>query len=225
MTVMPHADVPRQSEAGFTLVELLVGVILLSLLTIAMFGGLRFGIFAWNHGTVHADRLDRILSVHSLLRRLIADTYPYYTAAKPALPNVMFAGTQSTLSFLARTPTSLGGNGRMQYTLITEGGSTRSSLILTSRPELSSEGSITSQTRTSLVDNADVIEFAYFGKTRTDQDITWHNSWAGQPNLPVLVRLRIKLAGRDWPDLIVAPRVEVDVGCIYDALTKRCRAR
>jgi len=52
--------------------------------------------------------------------------------------------------------------------------------------------------------------------------------WTLPSRLPRLVRVKIEFPDGDarfWPELLVAPRIDVDVGCVYDALTKRCRGR
>jgi hypothetical protein len=40
--------------------------------------------------------------------------------------------------------------------------------------------------------------------------------------------VRVRFAHGDerlWPDLLVAPLVSADVGCVYDALSQLCRGR
>ncbi|MES5488363.1 prepilin-type N-terminal cleavage/methylation domain-containing protein [Bradyrhizobium sp. INPA03-11B] len=213
------------AEAGFTLIELLVGIVLLSLLTTAMFGSLRFGLLAWNHGTNHADKLQRVLLVQSLLTRLVAGAYPSYVTNDPSHPYVLFEGSPNALRFLAPAPIALGESGRLAYTLHAENRGSFSSLVMTSRSELAGGGDTKSSSTATLVDNVDGISFDYFGRGRADRDAVWHDRWSGEANPPTLVRLRVATAGQNWPDIIVVPRIEVDVGCVYDALTKRCRAR
>ena len=46
--------------------------------------------------------------------------------------------------------------------------------------------------------------------------------------LPTAVRVHVEFAGADsrvWPDLVIAPRVTADQGCVYDPVTHHCRGR
>ena len=72
------------------------------------------------------------------------------------------------------------------------------------------------------------MSFSYFGKRRVDKAPAWHDAWAAEPALPLLVSLKVRFRSGDtrlWPDLVIAPRITADVGCVHDPLTKRCRGR
>jgi hypothetical protein len=46
--------------------------------------------------------------------------------------------------------------------------------------------------------------------------------------LPRLIRITVTFDATDrrrWPELTLEPRIAVDVACVLDALTKRCRGR
>ena len=58
-----------RSTAGFTLVELLVAMTLIGLISVALFGGLRFGARAWEAGNERAESFSQLEVVQSLLRR------------------------------------------------------------------------------------------------------------------------------------------------------------
>ncbi len=57
---------------------------------------------------------------------------------------------------------------------------------------------------------------------------SWRTSWSNEKTLPQLVRIYAVFPDGDariWPEFVVAPRVSVDVNCLYDALTKYCQGR
>lgn len=218
----------RAGEAGFTLLELLVALALFGLLSVALFGSIRFGMAAWTRGTMRADQVDQILHAQNLLRGLIEDAYPLFMPAVPAGGQVDFDGTHQSLDFLAPTPIarSIGGKSRFRITIARR--AEAADLVLTSTAELAWPEHATQPITAVLLAGIRDAQFAYFGVTRTDRAPAWHAVWQGQTTLPQLLRLRVRLADGDtrmWPELLVAPRITADVSCVFDPLTNRCRGR
>ena len=221
---LPHR---LRAQAGFTLVETLVAIALLSLLTVALSVSLRFGLDAWAKGSAHSDQLSRALTVEGLLRRVLEEAYPYFVFNDPACQCVDFDGTRDTLMFLAYAPAALGGSGRSRFRLSVTRHEGLSDLVVASQAELAAGSSPSSGEKT-LLAGAAAVEFSYFGRSRTESSARWHDQWSRQIALPELLRIQVRFAegdARRWPDLVIAPRIVVDAGCVYDQLTKQCRGR
>jgi general secretion pathway protein J len=227
MTCRP-CDRVDAGQAGFTLAELLVALALLSLLSAALLGSVRFGLIGWSHGTARADRLQDTMVVQELLRRLIGEAYPLFVEGGSKNGHVAFEGERQSISFLAPAPVALGGGGRLRFTLALGRSGGKSDLVLTSRSELADRGDSAKTARKVLLGDLHSVDISYFGSTRSDRTIGWHDSWRGEAAMPQLVRLRISFGSghsRQWPELLIAPRIAVDEGCVYDSLTKGCRGR
>jgi general secretion pathway protein J len=217
-----------RDQTGFTLVETLVAITLLALLSIALTGGLRFGVDAWARSSAHSDQLSRTTVVQGLLRRAVGEAYPYFLSKDPTRPYVDFEGTSESLAFLASAPIVLGSVGRSRFRLSIAKHDGLSDLVMTSQAELAAADAPTTVERKMLLAGTAFIEFAYFGKLRSETNAEWHDSWTGQTALPQLLRVQVRFSKGDtrlWPDLVIAPRISVDVGCVYDPLTKQCRGR
>ena len=216
----------RQTQAGFTVVELLVALTLFSLLCTLLFGKVRFGLKAWQHGLAHAERVDHSMIVQNLLRRIIGEVYPTFITDDPAHPHVDFAGTENTLAFIGPAPIAAGRGPRYRFLLAAEHHEARTDLVMTSQPELAEEPSAV--TRNSLLTDIEHLELSYFGRAPSGDAAQWHRNWSQQSSLPQLVRIQVRFHAGDtrlWPELLVAPRISADVTCTYDTLTKRCRGR
>jgi general secretion pathway protein J len=215
-------------QAGFTLVEALVAITLLSLLSIALTGSLRFGIDAWARGSAHSDQLSRTLAVQGLLRDIVGQAYPYFLSSDPTRPYVDFDGKIDSLALLAPAPIALGVTGRSRFRLSVARREGLSDLIMTSQPELAAADAPATVQQKTLLTSTAVIEFAYFGTLRSETGPRWHDRWTEQAAMPQLLRIQVRFTegdSRTWPDLVIAPRITADVGCVYDQLTQQCRGR
>jgi len=214
-------------EAGFTLVELLVGLALFSLLATLLFDNVRFGVKAWQLGSAHAEQFEHDLVAQDLLRRLIGNVYPMLVQ-DGVNQRLDFEGDKEAVSFLGQAPVVASGGGRFRYKLQVERQHDRTDLVMSAAPELASLQGTAMARRTVLLSDIDGAEFSYFGDGEAGQTLQWQDSWRQRVAMPRLMRLRVAFRAKDaraWPDLLIAPRITADVGCVYDPMTRRCRGR
>ena len=214
-------------EAGFTLVELLVGLALFSLLATLLFDNVRFGVKAWQLGSAHAERFEHDLVAQDLLRRLIGNVYPMLVL-DGVTQRLDFEGNKEAVSFLGDAPVVTNGGGRFRYKVFVEHRQDRTDLVMSAAPELANPQAAAMARRTVLLSDIDRAEFSYFGDGEAEQALQWRDSWRQRVNMPRLMRIRVAFRSADaraWPDLLIAPRITADVGCVYDAMTRRCRGR
>ncbi|MGJ4946770.1 prepilin-type N-terminal cleavage/methylation domain-containing protein [Bradyrhizobium sp. HKCCYLS20291] len=210
------------SEAGFTLVEVLVALALFSLLAVLLFDNVKFGMQAWRSGSARAESFQRELASQDVLRRLIGNLYPMMLGENAAQRRVDFSGQADRLEFLGDAPLVSGGAGRYRFKLFAERQRDRVDLVLQAHHELAARQEAE---RTLLVSDIGRVEFNYAAKAI---DASWSTMWQDQTDIPGLIKVRVVMRpgdGRNWPDLLIAPRVRADVGCVYNALTMRCRGR
>ena len=210
----------RATQAGFTLIELLVTVTLLSFLALLLFGGLRFGVRAWEGAQAHGEGTDDLRIVQNLLRRTLEQAYPRYGASDPIHPVVDFRGHADWVTFLAPAPQSVGEGGRSRITIAVEREGGDMQLTIRGEPELAASGE--GAWSAPLLRNVAAVRFSYLGGGQ------WRSDWADSNTMPSLVRLHIEFRRGDrrvWPDLVVSPRIEADAGCVYDATTQHCQGR
>jgi general secretion pathway protein J len=215
------------NDAGFTLVELLVALALFSLLIIVLFDNVRFGLHAWQRGSVHAEQFERSMMSQDLLRRTIGNLYPMLIADGGA-PRIDFDGTRDAVSMLANAPIVADGGGRFRFRFSVERQQDRTDLVMNSEPELGGPRASPMTARRVLLSDIDRAEFAYFGETAAERSVQWSDSWTRRSDIPKLVRVRVAFRSGDarvWPELLIAPRILADVNCIYDPITTRCQGR
>ncbi|MCX7383324.1 MAG: prepilin-type N-terminal cleavage/methylation domain-containing protein [Alphaproteobacteria bacterium] len=171
----------RRRDAGFTLIEMLVTVVVLGLLAASLLQGSRLGIAAWDG----ADRRQRDLmeaeAAERVLRDVIARMVPLAQNAPPLL------GTPGTMAFRA---TATG------ETTIAIGLGLDAAKRLVLRELAAGRGGVR---ETILLESVERLAFAYW------QGGVWQTEWR-RDGVPRLVRVQYQLGGRlrrQWPALVI----------------------
>ena len=200
----------QRHAGGFTLVELLVALTLFALMSVLMFGGLRFGLRAWESGGERIDEAAQVEVVQNLLRRALSQARPPWDHEDRETLSV-FSGTPDTLSFVAPLPSHSGSGGLAVFLLSERQNSDGASLALVwkiFRPD-NLDSAAFDEDRL-LLENIGGIEFAYYGRFDASRPPNWLDQWDGLLGLPQLIRVRVRFPPGDrrrWPDLVVAPRL------------------
>ena len=177
----------RSRAAGFTLIETVISMTLLSFITLIGYQGLVFGIEQWQRGDERMRfRYDHHQAI-SWIRGKIG------TAEKVHDPNgqnyeYLFSGASQSLDFVARFDRArLGGLyvGKIFYDVRERG-------IYVSyylhHPDVKGESA---STRVPLLADVASVKFSYYGR-KSGSKFGWHDSWNKSNTLPQLVRLEVE---------------------------------
>ncbi len=218
-----HGRARRRSESGFTLIELLVALTLLGLISVVLFGGLRFGTRAWEVGNLRAEQLAQVQAVQALLRRRIAQALPPRPeAARDAGVDERrraFSGESDALQFLAAVPSRAGVGGIYAFDLVVIEDGARVRLEFTWRLHRADDEAESGDTpeaglggRRVLIDGLARAQFRYFGAPDSGAVADWRDRWVAEAGLPGLIAIEAEFPegdGRAWPVLQVAPKLGV----------------
>lgn len=210
----------QAGDDGFTLVELLVAMSLLTVLMALVFGGLSFGTRAWEKTSRRATGADDVRFAQALIRDDISASYPMLQSS--GSPSIAFDGGASALSLLTRGP-----RGHAKVNLAVSSRPHGITLTRAMRDELALDAAAGPAPRI-LIDGAQSVTFSYFGAPSPGRPRQWNDSWSGATRPPELVRVEVVFPpgdSRRWPALIVAPRIAADVACRYDPASKYCVGR
>lgn len=195
-------------QAGFTLLEILVVVVVLGLLMIGLTQGVRAGLTLWDAQARRTGETAELDAAARVLRGLLSGiTASPASGFNPGAPTaVELKGTAESLTFIGDLPTGLGTTRRADITLVLSQGR----LVLRwvpHRHELSNAPP-PEPIETELVRKVDRLELAYWGSPSPDQAAGWQTQWDG-PAIPELIRVRLILSKDDrrrFPALIAAPQ-------------------
>ena len=205
----PVADREISRSTGFTLVELLIAITLFALLSVMLFGSLRFGIRATDQGTLRMERLAEIAAATNFLRTQLSDAQPLTKNDADGTQSVAFDGERDRLEFVGLPPAYLAPGGWHTLEFVTERSGRFQHLAVRLRTLSASDpSSALSASRGSvLLDHVRSVAFSYFGKAGNEDTAQWHDEWQGAAYLPALVRLRIAFDdGGQAPDIVIAVR-------------------
>jgi general secretion pathway protein J len=211
-------------QSGFTLIELLIAMTLLGLLTVALFGGFRFGVRAWDRTESASVGASDVRRAQSAIADTLGRAYPEYQNSNPTDTHVYFDGQAAKLTFLAPDRTQAGA--LAVITLSRQQVRGQSVLVMQTIPELAADPARQRVSRI-LLRGLSAFDIAYFGTDKANAAPRWFSSWRDMQRLPHLVRIRAAFAkgGPDWTEMVVTPRVVADVSCNFDPLTKYCQGR
>ena len=210
-------------DDGFTLLELLVALAVLGLLSLVLFGSLRFGVQVWQRSEDALETANHLRNVEATLSRDLMRAYPLYISTAPGQAKIEFDGVMDSLTFLTPDDSVPGALDRV--TIKKETMDDGAVVVRRSALELSSQSGVHDKV---LLKRVRQLRFSYFGAKAPGEPPVWRNEWRDKTKLPNLISIKIEF--RDhfdgfWPGLVVAPRLSSDVGCVFDALAKDCRGR
>jgi prepilin-type N-terminal cleavage/methylation domain-containing protein len=93
-----------KSEAGFTMLEMMIAVTLVAIMAVGLWAVFRIGISSWSRGTSFIDTNQRHRSILDMVQKQIASTFGVYKQSDPQLsvpPALYFSGTENSLRFVS----------------------------------------------------------------------------------------------------------------------------
>lgn len=190
--------IAKRRQAGFTLLEILVALVVLGLLLVALAGGVDFGTRSWQGQARVIDRSADLQSSDSALRHLIEQADPGLDTPRGDL-----VGNAHQVAFTSRLTDGAGGQMPVRVTI---GVDDRHRLVLGWAPAPNARllAPQPPPRQDVLLEGIDRLELSYDGPDG------WVRSWSGN-TLPALVHLHLQFSpgsGRSWPDIVAGPTRE-----------------
>jgi prepilin-type N-terminal cleavage/methylation domain len=196
--------------AGFTLLEVLAALVLLALLLVGVYSGIRTATHSVRSGTAAIERIDQVRSAQQFLRRELAQSLPQPISHTDHGEPIYFEGSAREMRYVAPLPGYLGKLGpqlqRLQLVDDAHGG-LRLELSLALLPPDGQPPQPLGEPQV-LLDHIKTGSFNYRGVDQQGAALPWSPAWADGRLLPQLVRVELQLPGTvDWPQLDVPLRV------------------
>lgn len=201
---------PRQSLVtcrGFTLVEVMVALALLSVILLLLFSSLHTASRSWTLAERKTEDNDELRLAGTFISRQLSQIVPvvWMTGGER---RIVFKGMHNELHFASTLPAHRGGGGLylLTFKVVEHDGKRHLDLIYRlAKPELQSFDitALDDVSSVSLIEEIEAVEFTYYGAGHTEDEPTWHSEWQNLEALPRLIRVQIKASdpAQVWPAL------------------------
>ena len=207
-----HAGCRR--SGGFTLLEMLVGLVLFSLLAYTAYAGLRVGSRSWESGNERTEELSDLRVALGFVDQYLGRAVPLAVRADGRW-HVEFEGDEDSVEFMTEMAAHLGVGGVYHMRLEVQDAKDGKRLVMRRRLLGAQERDLDAQearelsafyTERVLAQKLESVSFEYFGlksdTTRARDEPEWLERWEERRALPSAVRVRIEDEGGEWPELV-----------------------
>ena len=198
-------------NAGFTLIEVLIAMTMLSLMVVLLFSSLTIGAKSWEQGEKKIADVNEIAVVQQFFNHHLAHATPQWNDFDPEKDRVFsFQGKKQSLQFVAAFPASAERAGLQLFNLELKKKDKQHFINVTLTPFFPlTEGNEWFQDDVELVKNVQRFELSYFGLNDETGELVWQNEWLNKEQQPRLVKILLELDdGRYLPEMIVALNVD-----------------
>lgn len=191
---------PLSPARGFTLLELILSITILSLVLVTIYGTLNMGSRAWEKGERDIEKIQRMRIVMDLLSREIKSTFPYKVTPSELDTHkkfYAFEGKRNSISFVSTVPLRGGKKGLSWLSFWVEEGM---GLVVVERDalrtDLFKEKHFVDKDEMEVLDeHVSRMRFEYYElkRRREEGEGEWQERWDAEKkgNLPYAVKIEL----------------------------------
>ena len=198
---------PRPAWAGFTLLEVLIAMSLLSLILLLLFTALHTGGRYWHASEARVAAADKRRLTRAFIRKQFEQAVPLRQISSSA-NRVLFHGAADSVLYVSYLPAHHAGAGMYVLRMLA-----RDKQLLLQYLNLHEEidmrhpPPLEAANARVLLEDITALTFAYYGRKDGDESPGWHARWTNGGALPELVRIELEHGAEGpWPVMIAPTR-------------------
>ena len=201
MKVLVH-ELRVRNDAGFTLLELTISIMLIGIIVLIVVGAMRLGMRSVESGERKIDASERAQSSLNIIDSQIQSFVPLSYVSEDGTRKYYFKGERESMQFSTNYSIWGGERGYVTATYSVRTDDSGRQVLGASENVVGMEG--TRETR--LFDSFERIYFEYFFKEPTEQEGKWIDQWTDDASTPKKVRLHF-IEGPNDLSMIIPFRV------------------
>lgn len=193
---------PKISQ-GFTLIEVLLAMTLLSVMMTLLFVSLKICAESWEKGEKKIFDVGEIAGVVNFFQRHLVVARPLWNDFTKEERLFSFQGDRQSLQFVSSFPASAGRAGLQLFTLRLLNENRQNVIKVTITPFYPvAEGDEWLTEEETLIKGVKGFSLAYFGQEAGETESRWLDQWRERDQLPKLVKIKIDLENEVfWPEM------------------------
>lgn len=194
---------------GFTLIEVLIAMTLLSIMVVLLFSSLKICADSWEKGENKITDVNEVAAVYNFFQRHLSAAKPLWNDFSEEEKTFSFQGKAKALQFVSAFPASAGRSGLQLFSLRLQEEDNDRLVKVTLTPFFPvAEGEEWRKEEVSLIKHVSDFTLAYFGSDDGVSESSWRDEWLDKDIQPRLVKINIKLEnGIYWPEMIIDLKV------------------
>jgi general secretion pathway protein J len=195
----------RPASSGFTLIEVLIALTLLSIMVVLLFTTLKICADSWEKGENKINDVNQIAVVYNFFQHHLATAKPLSTTTAIGEKTLSFQGQTESLQFVSSFPASAGKFGLQLFTinLLEDDNDQYIYVTLVPFATLSEDEEPAKKEEVTLISHVSSFKLSYFGSDDIVSEGAWADEWVNKEAMPKLVKINITLAnGMFWPEMI-----------------------
>ncbi|MDO8845399.1 prepilin-type N-terminal cleavage/methylation domain-containing protein [Methylicorpusculum sp.] len=193
-------------QKGFTLIEIMMAMTLLSLMMVLLFGALRISAQSWEVGEGKVAQVSETAMVYQFFRRHLAIAQPlWHDFSEDEERAFSFRGTAESVQFVSPLPASAARPGLQVFTVYLQQENGNNALKVSIKPFFpSSDEQAWQDEDVVILTHVSLFQMSYFESDPLSESGGWQQEWVDRETLPSLIKIRI---ARDnelyWPDMVI----------------------
>lgn len=201
----------RIKQAGFTLLEILIGMSLLGVMMVLLFGSMRVCVQNWDAGEAKIAQVGQASIIQNFFVNHLQNLLPLQDNFSEK-KQFSFQGDANALQFVSSMPASAGRLGLQLFTVALDPKAKNGHVTVSMHPFfMATDGEEWKTDSVVILKDVKNLSFGYFGvdDKKPTEPPSWQTQWLEKQQTPLLVSIVIEfLDGRKWPEMVVALKVD-----------------
>jgi general secretion pathway protein J len=195
----------NKSQQGFTLIEVLIGLTLLSIMVVLLFTSLKICADSWEKGENKIAEVNEVSVVFNFFQRHLTAARPLWDVFSSSDTKVFsFQGKADSFQFVSAFPASVGKSGPQLISLFLQNEDQENVVKVVLTPFFPApEDDEGHKEEVTLIRHVTSLKVSYFGPGDAPGESSWQEQWLEKKVQPNLVKIKMELENEMfWPEMI-----------------------